>query len=201
MRKRAALLVLALGLPSLQGCIPVIVGGAAGGALMAADRRTSGTIVEDEAIELKVTRAINLEYRDTSHVNVTAFNRAVLLTGEAQNETIKAAVEKLAHVENVKSVMNEVAIAGNSSLTSRSSDALITSKVKTRFLSENRFQANHVKVVTEAGIVYLMGMVTPQEGADAADIASNTAGVLKVVKAFEYMDKEAAKAPAASAAK
>ena len=190
MRKIGILLTLAIGLPTLQGCIPLIAGGAVAGALVATDRRTSGTILEDESIEVKVTRAINLKYLDNSHVNVTSFDRTVLLTGEVQNEAIKSDVEKLARVENVRNVMNEVVVAGNSSLTSRSSDTLITSKVKGRFMAENQFKANHVKVVTESGIVYLMGLVTPAEGAVAAEIASNTAGVLKVVKAFEYFDEK-----------
>jgi len=194
MRKLMVLLALAAAVPALQGCIPLIAGGAVGAALVATDRRTSGTILEDERIEVASTREINIKYLDNSHVNVTSFDRTVLLTGEVHDDQIKADVEKIVRGQpNVKNVMNELSVSGNSSITSRSSDTLITGKVKARFASENRFAPNHVKVVTESGIVYLMGMVTPQEGADAAEIASNTSGVLKVVKAFEYIDKDSAK--------
>lgn len=173
---------------SLNGCVPVVAGGAAAGGLMAADRRTSGTYVEDEEIELKATDRINKALGDKIHVNVTSFNRNVLLTGEAIDEASKAKAEEIAKaVREVHSVTNDLIIAGVSSLSSRSNDAYITSKVKARMVSENLFPANYVKVVTENSVVYLMGMVTRKEAEDAVKIARETDGVEKVVTVFEYV--------------
>jgi osmotically-inducible protein OsmY len=173
---------------NLNGCVPVVAGGAAAGGLMAADRRTSGTYVEDEEIELKATDRINKALGDKIHVNVTSFNRNVLLTGEAIDEASKANAEEIAKaVREVRSVTNDLIIAGASSLSSRSNDAYITSKVKARMVSENLFPANYVKVVTENSVVYLMGMVTRKEAEDAVKIARETDGVEKVVTVFEYV--------------
>lgn len=187
---RIAIVVFLAGLSFLQGCAPLVVGGAAaGGAMMANDRRTVGTITEDQGIELKVSSRINERYRDTSHVNVTSYNRTVLLTGEVPDAAAKAGVERIARsVENVREVHNETIVAGVTSYTARSNDALITSKVKGRFLDSNRLNPLHVKVVTENGVVYLMGMVRKQEAADATDIARTTSGVQKVVRLFEYIN-------------
>ena len=164
------------------------IGTAAGtGAYISEDRRTSGMFIEDEGIELKSTRRIHQQFGDNVHINVTSYNRLVLLTGETPTEAIKADIEKLIMgVDNVRRIYNEIAVTGNTSLSSRSNDALLTSKVKTRFLAERKFQINHVKIVTENGVVYLLGMVTRQEADNAAQIASSTAGVKKVVKVFEY---------------
>lgn len=182
-------LSLILFFPFITGCVPMFaIGTAAGtGAYISEDRRTSGMFIEDEGIELKSSRRIHQQFGDNVHINVTSYNRLVLLTGEAPTDAIKADIEKLIMgVDNVRRIYNEIAVAGNTSLSSRSNDALLTSKVKTRFLAERKFQINHVKIVTENGVVYLLGMVTRQEADNAAQIASSTAGVKKVVKVFEY---------------
>lgn len=184
-------LTLILFLPFLVGCVPMFTVGTATGndAYISEDRRTSGMFIEDEGIELKSARRIYQQFGDNVHINVTSYNRMVLLTGEAPTETIKADIEKLIMgVDNVRRIYNEIAVAGNTSLASRSNDTLITSKVKTRFLTERKFQINHVKIVTENEVVYLLGVVTRQEADDAAQIASSTAGVKKVAKVFEYLN-------------
>ncbi|MDP1559540.1 MAG: BON domain-containing protein [Nitrosomonas sp.] len=186
-------LLLTLLIPALVGCVPLFavgVGAGAGtGAYMSVDRRTSGIFVEDEGIELRTARRISQQLGNSVHINVTSFNRNVLLTGEAPTETAKQEIEKLAmSVQNVRNIVNEIKIAGNTSLHSRSTDAVTTSKVKTRFLHAGQFQINHVKIITENGIVYLMGLVKHREAESAAEIASTTSGVLKVVKVFEFLD-------------
>ena len=169
----------------LQGCGALVVGGAAAG-LMAADRRTSGTYIEDETIEWKALERIHERY-PSAHVNATSYNRRVLLTGEAYDEGIKKGVEaQVRGIENVKDVVNELQVSGSSSLASRGNDSLITSNVKARMVNNGVFHPNHVKVVTEAGVVYLMGLVTQKEGDTAVEIARNTSGVSRVVKVFEY---------------
>lgn len=173
---------------NLSACAPVVVGAAAEGGAMAADRRTSGAFVEDEAIEWKGLKQINDALGDKIHVNITSYNRNVLLTGEAIDEASKHKAEGIVKaIENVRTVTNELVIAGVSSLTSRSNDSYLTSKVKTRMLTENKFPVNYVKVVTENSTVYLMGMVTRKEAEDAVEIARGTDGVQKVVKVFEYV--------------
>ena len=184
-------LSLILCLPFLAGCVPMFaIGTAAGtGTYISEDRRTSGMFIEDEGIELKGSRRIYQQFGNTVHINVTSYNRIVLLTGEAPNATIKADIEKLMMgVDNVRKIYNEIAVAGNTSLASSSNDTLITSTVKARFLAERKFQINHVKIVTENKVVYLLGVVTRQEADNAARIASSTAGVGKVVKVFEYLN-------------
>ncbi|MCC6917446.1 BON domain-containing protein [Nitrosomonas sp.] len=177
----------------LTGCVPVVLTGvgvgAGAGTLMVEDRRSSGTYIEDEGIELKTSRRIGERLGDKVHVNVTSFNRSVLLTGEAPNESVRKEAEKLAmSIENVRHISNEIIIAPKSSLASRSNDALITSKVKTRFINNKVFQVNHIKVVTENGVVYLLGLVKRKEGETATRIASTTESVTRVVKVFEYLD-------------
>jgi osmotically-inducible protein OsmY len=190
----ATLLVLAAMLPALAGCFGVAVVGAGAGALMLADRRPSDTYITDEAIETRSGNRISEKLGDKAHVNVTSYNRSVLLTGEAIDAATKAEVEKIVSgVPNVKAITNELQIAGASSFGSRSSDAYISSKVKARFIDANRFAANHVKVITEAGVVYLLGMVTRQEADAAVDIARTTAGVQRVVRVFEYIAEEEAR--------
>ena len=187
MRKFFLLLVLAL--PVLQGCIPLIIGGAVGaGALLVTDRRPSGAYVKDERIEIAAIKAINDRYRSNSNINVTSYNGNVLMSGEAADEKVKSETEAIVRtIEGVKTVFNEVIIAGNSSLGSRSNDTAITSKVKTRFLSNGgRFSPNHIKVVTENSVVYLMGIVTKSEADAAAEVTSTTTGVQRVGKLFEY---------------
>jgi len=182
-------LVLATAIVStLSACAPVVVGGAAAGGAMAADRRTSGAYLEDEGIEWKALTRANESLGDKIHLNVTSYNRNVLLTGEAIDEAAKQKAEAIAKaVENVRSVTNELQIGGASSYTSRSNDTLLTSKVKAEMIKEDRFPPNYVKVVTEDAVVYLMGMVTQKEAEDAVNIARNTDGVKKVVKVFEYV--------------
>lgn len=182
-------LILAAVLGSLQGCFPVIVAGVGTGAVMAADRRTTGTYIEDEGIEFKTINQIALKYKDTVHVNVASFNRHVLLTGEVPDEAAKADISKIAAgVVNVKAVSNELLVSGKTGLSSRGSDSIITADVNLRFLNNKVFQPVHVKVITENGTVFLMGMVFHKEADAAAEIASTTSGVQRVVKVFEYLD-------------
>jgi len=187
-RTLLAATLLALALPALQGCVPVVATGVGTGALMIADRRNAETYLADEAIEIRAFNRINEKFGDKVHVNVTSYNMKVLLTGEAPDAGIKDELEKaIAGVANLKGVTNEVMVGPISSFSARSNDTFITSKVKARFIDANKFRANHVKVVTEAGTVYLLGLVTRQEADDAAEIARTTAGVKKVVRVFEYV--------------
>lgn len=190
---RACLLVLLLLVPFLPGCALLVATGVASGVgagvAVSQDRRTSGMFVEDQAIELKSSRRINEKIGRDVNVSVTSFNRNVLLTGEAPSEAPKKEIEQIVRgIENVRNVTNEIAVTGASSFASRSNDALITSKVKGRFLDSGEFRANHVKVVTEDGVVYLLGLVKAKEAESAVDIARSTGGVRKVVKVFEYLD-------------
>ncbi len=183
-------LILATALSTqMAACVPVVVGGAAVGGSMAADRRTSGTYIEDQAIELKASKAIGDSLKDKVHANVTSYNRQVLITGEAWDEASKKKAESLVKpIENVLSIQNHLAIGPNSSLSTRTNDTYITSKVKANFLKENKFAANLVKVVTENGTVYLLGLVTHKEADDAVEIARSISDVKTVVKVFEYID-------------
>jgi osmotically-inducible protein OsmY len=183
-------LILAVALSTqLTACVPVIVGGAAVGGSMAADRRTSGTYIEDQAIELKASKAIADSLKEKTHANVTSFNRQLLITGEVSDEASKKKAESLVKpIENVLSIHNYLAIGANSSISTRTNDAYITSKVKANFIKENKFSANYVKVVTESGNVYLLGLVTHKEADDAVEIARSISGVKSVVKVFEYID-------------
>lgn len=171
------------------GCAPLVMGGAVvGGALVAVDRRTSGTQIEDQAIELKAASRIRSTVAERGHVNVTSYNRAVLLTGEAASDADRAAIEQAVRgVENVRSVINELAVMGSSSMTSRSNDTLVTARVKAAFVEAKDLQAHVVKVVTERGTVYLMGRVTEREASRATDLARGVNGVLKVVRVFEIL--------------
>ena len=183
---------LALIIPALQGCVAVVATTAAGGVLVAEDRRTNAAMLEDESLEFKVGGRIVEKYnsqRDKLHLNVTSYNRNVLITGEVPSDEVKAGAEKIAReVPNVRNVTNELVVGEPASFGSRSNDTLITSKAKTRFIEARKFQPNWVKIVTENKVVYLMGIVNHKEAADAADIASTTSGVEKVVKVFEYTD-------------
>ena len=182
------ILVAALG-TQLNACVPVVAGGAAAGGLVAADRRSTGAYLEDQEIELKAEKAISDNLKENIHANVTSYNRRVLITGEVSNEANKAKAESVVRpIQNVNRINNQLVIGANSTISSRTNDTYITSKVKTKFISENKFAANLVKVVTENGTVFLMGMVTHKEGDDAAEIASKVSDVKKVVKDFEYID-------------
>ncbi len=176
---------------ALSACAPLLLGGAImGSSMVVTDRRTSGTQVDDQAIELKATSRINDILGDRGNVSTTSYNRIVLLTGSVTNEADKAAVERAASaIENVKSVVNEVAIGTPASFGNRSSDTLLTSKVKASFVDAKDVQVNAYKVVTERGIVYLMGRVTEREANRAADIARGVGGVQKVVRVFEVVSE------------
>lgn len=182
------ILVAALG-TQLTACVPVVAGGAAAGGLVAADRRSTGAYLEDQEIELKAEKAISDNLKENVHANITSYNRRVLITGEVSNEANKAKAESVVKpIQNVNRINNQLVIGANSTISSRTNDTYITSKVKTKFISENKFAANLVKVVTENGTVFLMGMVTHKEGDDAGEIASKVSDVKKVVKDFEYID-------------
>lgn len=178
-----------LALPLLQGCVPVVATGIGAGALMITDRRAGETYLADEAIEIRALNRINEKFGDKVHINVTSYNMKVLLTGEVPDDGIRAEAEKaVAPVVNVKGITNELVVGTLSSFSARSNDTYITSKVKARFIDANKFQANHVKVVTEAGSVFLLGLVTRKEADEATEIARTTAGVKKVVRVFEYIE-------------
>jgi osmotically-inducible protein OsmY len=182
-----ALILLLAAVLGLQGCPAIIAGGGIAAVTSLEDRRTTGTQIDDSGIESRAASRISERLGEKAHVNVTAFNRAVLLTGEAWDEAARAEVEKIvAAVPNVRSVTNEVQIAGASSATSRANDTAITAKVKGRFVNVNGLNPLHVKVVTEAGVVYLLGIVTETEAEASTELARTTGGVRKVVKVFEY---------------
>jgi osmotically-inducible protein OsmY len=184
--KLLAALLLAAAVPALTGCFPAVVVGAGTAAVMANDRRTTGMQVEDENIELKIAQ-LDL---GKAHINGTSYNRRVLLTGEALTEAQRDSIEqKVRTIASVKEVVNEIQVAGNSSLAARSSDTMTTSNVKTRMVNNPKFNALHVKVITEASTVYLMGLVTPEEADAAVEVARTTSGVSRVVKVFEYISK------------
>ena len=192
MRYHAQALALAAGLavvvPAINGCVPVVVAGAAaGGTLVATDRRTTGTQVDDEGIELKIANQSRTMYGDLIHLNVTSYNGVVLLTGEVHDQGAWASLGNMAkNTEKVRIVRNELVVAPLTDMSARTNDTYVTSKVKTRFVEANKFPPNAVKVVTERGVVYLMGIVSKPEGDAAGEVAATTAGVVKVVKVFEY---------------
>jgi osmotically-inducible protein OsmY len=187
-RCKLALFAVVLCMPLLHGCLPAVVAGGGAAVLMAEDRRSTGTIIDDQTLETKVRNRINEKYNEQVHVDVGSFNRFVLLVGAVPTQQIKDEIGTIAlGVENVRNVQNELIIGPNPSGSTHANDAYLTSKVKARFVSEHKFQANHVKVITENGVVYLMGLVKRQEGDDAADVTSTTGGVQKVVKVFEYL--------------
>ncbi len=201
---RQALLAAALAAASLlSACIPLVIGGAAvGGSMMATDRRSAGAQVEDQAIELKAGTAVTALLGDRAHVNITSYNRLVLLTGEVPAEADKAAVEKaVARIENVRSIVNDLAAMPNSSLSTRSNDSILTGKVKAAFVDASDISANSFKVVTERSVVFLMGRVTEAEAKRAVEITRSVGGVQKVVRVFEILTPAdvAALQPSASA--
>ena len=177
---------------ALSACAPLVVGGVVvGGALVATDRRTSGAQLEDEGIELRAVNRIKDAMGDKAHVNVTSFNRQVLLTGEAPTAKDRAQIETVVRgVDNVRSVVNELAVMPNSSLGSRSNDTLITGKVKASLVDAKDLSLNAFKVVTERSTVYLMGIVTTREANRATEIARGVGGVEKVVRVFEIISEE-----------
>jgi osmotically-inducible protein OsmY len=175
---------------TLQGCVGMVVGGAVAGAFAATDRRTLGAQTEDKTIVVKGETRVPAIVGNAGHVNVTSYNRKVLLTGEVKDEAMKQAVEKeVAGISGVQAVINELEIDSSSKLTSRSNDALITSMVKASFVDNKDLHANLIKVVTENGAVYLMGLVTPLESEYATEVTRGVSGVRKVVKLFEYIEE------------
>ena len=175
----------------IQGCVAAGLAGIGTTAAVVHDTRTAGTVVEDQAIELKAAQVLyaDKEIRKSSHINVTSYNTRVLITGETPSEELRMRiVEAIRNIEKVSHVYDELTIAAPSSLMSRSSDSLITSKVKTKLLTLKNFDGTRVKVVTERGIVYLMGLVTREEGERATAVTRQTGGVQKVVKVFQYLD-------------
>ena len=188
------LLSMAAAVPQLSGCVGAVAVGAGAGALMVSDRRPSETYLSDQGIEIRAANRIDERFGDKAHVNVTSYNRAVLLTGEVPDAAARAEVEKIvAGVPDVKAISNELEIAGVSSLSARSNDSFITSKVKGRFLDANKFSVNAVKVVTENGVVYLLGIVSQAEADAAVEVTRTTAGVRKVVRVFEIVSDTQAK--------
>jgi len=190
---RSGALLLALSAAMLStACAPLVLGGAMmGGAFVATDRRTSGTQVEDEGIEFKASARIREQLGEKGHVNVNAYNRMVLLTGEVASEADRARIEKIAAgVENVRNVLNETAVLGNSSLSSRASDVTLASKIKLSLVDARDLISNAFYVVVERGTVYMMGRVSEREANRAVEIARGVSGVQKVVRAFEIISEE-----------
>jgi osmotically-inducible protein OsmY len=173
---------------ALQGCVPVVIGaGGAAAYTSLEDRRSTGTQIDDESIETRASNRISDRFGSRVHVNVTSYNRIALVTGEVPDEQSRQEAEKIVRaVPNVRDVTNDLQISGISSYASRANDAYLTSKVRGRLLDTKRVSPVHLKVVSESGAVYLMGVVTEQEADEAVDIARNTGGVRKVVKVFEY---------------
>ena len=175
----------------LQGCLPLAATGIGAAALMVDDRRSTGVYIEDENIEWKARGRLIERFKDT-HVNVTSFNLTVLLTGEVPSEQMKAEVaDAIRAIPSVKNVVNELVIGGSTAYTARANDTLITTNVKTRFINNGKFSMNHVKVVTESGTAFLMGIVTREEAEAATELARTTGGVSRVVKVFEYSENAA----------
>ncbi len=174
---------------ALTGCVPVVVAGAAAGVMVATDRRSTGAQVDDETIELKLAKAITDKYGSDVHVNAISYNGIVLLVGQVPSTVIQDELTQLAKsTDRVRLVENDTTIGAATDFNARANDTATTGKVKARMIEAAKFAPNHVKVVTERGIVYLMGIVTRQEADDAAQIAATTSGVARVVKVFEYMN-------------
>ena len=189
----AAALLLSVG---LSACAPVMMGGFVGTAMVASDRRTSGALVEDEGIEQRGAAAVRENFGENmAHVNITSYNRQVLITGEVANDRVRAQVEQLiSKLPNVRSIVNELGIGPVSTVSERSNDGLITARVKASMIDSADIFASVYKVVTERGTVYLMGRVTQREAARATDIARGVPSVKRVVRVFEYITEDELKA-------
>ena len=173
---------------TLGGCAALLVGGVVGTALVVSDRRSAGVQLEDQAIELKAINRIRDAVGDRGHVSAVSYSRTVLLTGEVASEADRVAIEQtVSRIENVRSTVNELAVMGSSSLTARSNDAILTSKVKASFLDAKDLHANSIKVVTERATVYLLGRVSEREAVRATELARGVSGVQKVVRVFEIL--------------
>jgi osmotically-inducible protein OsmY len=187
MMRKLVILALVMLAPALGGCVAAVVGAGAAGAAVGFDRRSTGAYTDDETIEWKTSLEIREKFGDKVHINVTSFNRIVLLTGEAPTEEMRQDIQKIAQgIATVRDVRNEIAVGKPTSLDTWSDDSYITSKVMANMLGAKDVNQYHVKVVTENGVVYLMGLVTRKEGDAAAQAASATSGVKRVVKVFEY---------------
>ena len=184
------LILLAFLMPALQSCVPLLIGAGVGaGVMMSDDRRSSATMLEDQTIEIKAKNRLSEKHGNDHTISITSFNRVVLLTGQTPSEEMKQDAPILVlEVPNVRNVQNEITISGTSSVTSRASDTLLTSRVKGRLAQNKDVGANHVKVVTENGTIYLMGLVSRAEAESAAQTAATTGGARRVVKVFEYLD-------------
>ena len=177
-------------LASLQGCIALLGAGAVAGGLSLNDRRTGGTQIEDQAIEMKSGGRLREAIGDKGHVNVTSYNRIVLVSGEVPSDADKTAAEKAVRdIEGVSNVVNELEVGANSTISTRSSDTVITTRVKSALIDAKDVQASAIKVITERGNVYLMGRVTEREATRAAEIARAQPSVLKVVRVFEILSE------------
>lgn len=195
MKRSVRLAALALGATTLaaalSACAPLVIGGAVGSAIVATDRRTSGAQLEDQGIELRAANRLREQLGERGSASVTSYNRVALITGEVPTEADKALVERVvAGVDNVRSVVNELAVLGSASLSQRSSDALVTGRVKASMLDAKDISANVFKVVTTRGTVYLMGRVTQREADRATEITRNTPGVQRVVRALEIITEQ-----------
>ena len=185
---------------TLQGCVLAVGAAAGGSALVATDRRTLGAQTEDREIQVKAMSLISENLPDSAHVNVTVFNRRVLLTGEVAGEVSKARAESVVRsLNNVNAIINELTVAPASSFSSRSNDTYLEGRVKTALIAEKDISANNYKVVCERGSIYLMGLVTVDEGNRGADVASRVPGVTQVVKVFQYIQPQEAAAATAAA--
>jgi osmotically-inducible protein OsmY len=172
-----------------SGCAATAVGAGAAGVTAAVDRRTTGTLIDDEVIEFKSVAALieDADLWDQAHLSVTSFNGITLLSGEAPTDILKSRAGKIvANIRKVRHVYNELVVAAPSSVLSRSNDSYLSAKVKSALLAADNIQANHVKVVTEAGTVFLMGLLSRQEADVATDVTRRVGGVQRVVKLFEY---------------
>jgi osmotically-inducible protein OsmY len=199
---RTATMVAALTVAATQlaGCFPIIAAGMAGGVTMATDRRPTSTQTVDRGLQLEAENTINSRYNGQARVSVSVFNRKVLLTGEAKDPTVKQQIEQYVRgLPNTRAVIDELEIVSSPSFATQSQDAFITSKVKTMLVTAEGVPSNSIKVVTEKGVVYMLGVVTPPEGERATDVARNASGVVKVVKAFDYVtEAESARLDAAA---
>ena len=175
----------------LSACVPLMVGGAVVGTLVATDRRTSGAQLEDEGIDLRSANRIREALGDRAHVNINSYNRQVLLTGEVPTAKDKETAEQIvSKVDNVRSIVNEIAVLGNTTLGQRSSDSLVTAKVKAGLVDAKDLYAGAFKVVTERGTTYMLGKVSQREADRAAEVARTVSGVQKVVRIFEIVSEE-----------
>lgn len=190
-RTGAMLVLMGTTLGALTACFPLVMGGAVVTGMVATDRRTTGTVVEDEGIELRAASRIRENLGERGHVNVTSYNRQVLLTGEVASAQDKQLVEQIvAGVDNVRHVVNELSILGNSTLTQRSSDSLVTGRVKAALVDARDLSSNAFKITTERGTVYVMGRVTAREAARATELISGTTGVQRVVRILETISED-----------